>query len=1108
MADQKENRSGLSRTESVRAEITDAGVLLRARGIPVSDDDFHEGKNASGKPVRAVRQAEAYLRENDFLGLIKLLDLLKDSLVKSSSFSAEPNAIFGETLLKSGFRGLVLKDGFLDMTLSHAVLENGVLGFFDQRRRLPDIPLNYMLYVSVKELFARYAQPSLVTPDAVLDYFGIAEERKAYDLLEKELLCETANSDFVPDPALPAAPDSSGILDKLTEYRKKVQSPEDKAALDGIIVSLERHFSTIDNTLTLYRDRLDREKEADIEEKAREVREMKQIVLDKLDFTGLIMEREHQTRKRLDLLETEYREKTAELVEEKDREIHELKCTVHCRDGHIEQLLEKDRELERIKNSDAWKKMNQIDVTPVVRENLFLMLLKLPYRALRKIYRLIRRLLGRVKRRLFGKNTAKPVTETTAPETNPEIEANPDPSGLPAESKPVASPIEAVAADGKAAKPLRPVSPVRPFEAYRKLSVPKAEKCLVSIVIPVYNQFDYTYNCIGSILSNSGDVPFEILIADDCSTDLTVRIRELIEGLTVITNETNLGFLRNCNHAAGFARGKYILFLNNDTLVQDNWLKPLVTLIESDPSIGLVGSKLIYSHDLLQEAGGIFWKDGSAWNYGNKKDPTLSEYNYVKEADYISGAAIMLPRDLWTRIGGFDEAFAPAYYEDSDLAFTVRKLGYKVMYQPLSVVIHLEGISNGTDLSSGMKAYQVTNQSKFLRKWRDVLENEHFMNGENVFLARDRSRRRKHILVIDHYVPHYDKDAGGKCTNMYIKLFVRLGMQVTFLGDNFYPHQPYTEELQQIGVEVIYGNYYSQNWKEWLKENGRYFDYAYLNRPHIAINYIDALRDYSDCKIVYFGHDLHYLREMRQYEIDRNPELLESSRNWKMKEFEIFQKTDVIWVVGSYEQEIVAKQFPNKLVMNIPLYIYEKPKDEPARSFEERRDMIFVGGFGHPPNRDCVLWFAREVFPAVLAKYPDIKWYIVGSKPPEDVLALASDNIIVTGFVSDAKLDELYASCRLAVVPLRVGAGVKGKVLEAVYNRIPLVTTPIGAEGISLEEEAFIVAEPDRNMAKVINDLYTDFEGLKAIADRSGLFIDRHYSEKTAIEAVNTALAK
>lgn len=1096
MAEQQDRTTGFSRTEGGTAAVPDVKTLLRARGIPVSDTDFEEGKASSGKAVRADRLAETFLEENDFLGFIKLMDLLKDSLVRSSALSAEENTVVREKIGTGDDYGLILKDGFLDMTLSHAIYEDGRLLFFDQRQYFPDIPLNYILYASVKEIFTRFTSATLISPDTIFDYFGITAHKDVYDRLEKYICDRTADFEDVSNGAWPARPGSEDILAKLYAYRKSIKDPEEAAGLDGILQDLERHTAALDNTLTLYRDRLERDKTEQIDRKDREVCEMREIVLDKLAFTEMIMDREHREKKRLDHLESEYRAETAELISEKNKEIHELKCTVHCRDGHIEQLLEKDRELERIKSSAAWQKMNQ-NLSGIGRENVLIRLLKLPLRALRKILRGIRRLLGKIKRRLFAKNGAKPAKSVPVPETAATAAIPESPAGN-----------TDTGTQKDAVKAVRPVSPVKPFESYRKLTLPAADDCLVSIVIPVYNQFDYTYNCIRSILENSGDVPLEILIADDGSTDLTLRIRELIEGITVIKNETNLGFLKNCNHAAGFARGRYVLFLNNDTLVQDNWLKPLVTLIESDPSIGLVGSKLIYNHDLLQEAGGIFWKDGSAWNYGNKKDPTLPEYNYVKETDYISGAAIMISRDLWTRIGGFDETFAPAYYEDSDLAFTVRKLGYKVMYQPLSVVIHLEGISNGTDLSSGMKAYQVTNQSKFCRKWRDVLENNHFMNGENVFLARDRSRSRKHILVIDHYVPHYDKDAGGKCTNMYIKLFVKLGMQVTFLGDNFYPHQPYTEELQQIGVEVIYGNYYSLNWKEWLKENGRYFDYAYLNRPHIAINYIDALRDYSKCKIIYFGHDLHYLREMRQYEIDGNPELLQSSHNWKMKEFEIFQKTDVIWVVGSYEQQIVQKQFPNKLVMNIPLYIYEKPKGEPALSFEERKDIIFVGGFGHPPNRDCVLWFAREVFPGILARYPDIKWYIVGSKPPEDVLALAGDNIIVTGFVSDAKLDELYSSCRLAVVPLRVGAGVKGKVLEAVYNRIPLVTTPIGAEGISLEEEAFIVAEPDRNMAKVINDLYTDFDALRAISDRSGLFIDRHYSEKTAIEVVNIALAK
>lgn len=256
-----------------------------------------------------------------------------------------------------------------------------------------------------------------------------------------------------------------------------------------------------------------------------------------------------------------------------------------------------------------------------------------------------------------------------------------------------------------------------------------------------------------SFIKNSGEISYEILIGNDCSTDLTTRIAEIIPGVKCVTNEKNLRFVLNCKNAAKYAKGTYLLFLNNDTQVQPNWLEPLVSLIESADDIGMVGSKLVYPDGTLQEAGGILWRDGSAWNYGNRQDSALPEFNYVKEADYISGASIMLPRALWEEIGGFDERFVPAYCEDSDLAFTIRKMGYRVMFQPQSVVVHFEGVSNGTDTSSGQKKYQVVNSQKFYEKWKDVLEAEHFENGQNVFQARDRSRGKKTVLVVDHYIP-------------------------------------------------------------------------------------------------------------------------------------------------------------------------------------------------------------------------------------------------------------------------------------------------------------------------------------------------------------------
>lgn len=631
------------------------------------------------------------------------------------------------------------------------------------------------------------------------------------------------------------------------------------------------------------------------------------------------------------------------------------------------------------------------------------------------------------------------------------------------------------------------------FEEYKKLSFKQYENPEVSIIIPVYNQFEYTYNCLKSIKKNSGNIKYEIIIGNDCSNDMTKRINEIISGIRVITNKTNLRFLKNCNNAAQYAKGKYILFLNNDTQVQPDWLSSLIELMDKDEKIGLTGSKLVYADGRLQEAGGIFWNDASAWNYGNQCNPNEPEYNYVKEVDYISGASIMIKTSLWKEIGGFDERFAPAYYEDADLAFEVRKHGYKVVYQPLSVVIHFEGVSNGTDTTSGQKKYQVVNKDKFYEKWQSVLEKEHFPNAQNVFLAKDRSRSKKRILIVDHYVPHYDKDAGGKCTYMYMCLFAKLGYQVTFIGDNYFKHEPYTTKLQQQGIEVIYGNYYFKNWKQWLKENACYFDYAYLNRPHIAPKYIDIIKENSNAKIVYFGHDLHYLREYRQYQIEKNPELLRSSEKWKKIEHDIFNKADVIHVVGSYEQKVVSREFANKPVRNIPLYIYENVLEDINKDFSSRNDIIFVGGFGHPPNIDAVLWFGKEIFPQILKKHPNIKWYVVGSKVTPEIQALASDNIIIKGFVEDEELDKMYRQCKMAVVPLRVGAGVKGKVVEAAYYQIPLVTTSIGGEGLSTKENAFIMEDDGDRMAQLIIELYDDNERLKEMSDNAVAFIQNHF---------------
>ena len=633
-----------------------------------------------------------------------------------------------------------------------------------------------------------------------------------------------------------------------------------------------------------------------------------------------------------------------------------------------------------------------------------------------------------------------------------------------------------------------------------KINFPYAENPKVSIIIPVYNQVHYTYACLVSILENTGEFDYEIIIADDVSTDATKEIDKFVTGLVIARNESNQGFLRNCNNAAKKARGEYIFFLNNDTTVQKDWLPPLIRLLESDKSIGMVGSKLIYPDGRLQEAGGIIWSDGSGWNYGRCDDPNKPDYNYVRDVDYISGAAIMLSRKLWEDIGGFDERYAPAYCEDSDLAFEVRKRGLRVVYQPLSVVTHFEGVSNGTDVNgTGLKRYQVDNNKKLQEKWSEEFKNQYDNVGvPNAFRARERSRGKKVILFVDHYVPTFDKDAGSKTTFQYIKMFIERGYVVKFLPDNFAKSEPYTSILEQMGVEVLYGNEMRTNIFEWIENNQANIDIAYLNRPHIATKYIDFIKEKTDIKVIYYGHDLHFLRERREYELTGDVERKNASAYWKSMELDLMRKASISYYPSNVEVDYIHT-FDKKInAKAITAYVFEKFGNIDYNP-DIREGVLFVGGFSHPPNADALKYFLDNMWDEI---YAQIKapFYIVGSNATDEIKALHNEakGIIFKGFVSEEELKELYEKVRLVVVPLRYGAGVKGKVIEALYYNDPVITTSVGAEGIDNSYNQMLVAdEPGDFVEKCVN-LYNNKEALKAMSKAA----DDYVRNKHSIEAV------
>ncbi len=282
-----------------------------------------------------------------------------------------------------------------------------------------------------------------------------------------------------------------------------------------------------------------------------------------------------------------------------------------------------------------------------------------------------------------------------------------------------------------------------------------------------------------------------------------------------------------------------------------------------------------------------------------------------------------------------------------------------------------------------------------------------------------------------------------------------------------------------------------------------------MNRPHIAGKYVDFIKDHTDCKVIYYGHDLHFLRERREFELTGDIKKKRDSEYWKSVEFSMLYKAAMSYYPSNVEVEAIHQIDGSIPVKAITAYVYEQFLETLNKDFARREGLLFVGGFAHPPNADAVLWFAKEVFPLIREALPDVRFYVVGSKVTEEILALGTpeSGIVIKGFVTEEELAALYASCRLVVVPLRFGAGVKGKVVEAVYNGAPIVTTSVGAEGIFLAREVMEVADGEQAFADAVVRLYPDQERLLRMAEKTQVYIREHFSIDAAWRTVQDDFA-
>lgn len=637
-------------------------------------------------------------------------------------------------------------------------------------------------------------------------------------------------------------------------------------------------------------------------------------------------------------------------------------------------------------------------------------------------------------------------------------------------------------------------------EPFAPFTLPRMAKPHVSIVIPVHGKLPYTLACLRSLARHGAQVGFEVIVVDDASPDESAIMLAQIEGLRLLSNERNLGFVDSCNEGAAAAKGQFLLFLNNDTQVTPGWLDALLACFAERPDCGIAGPRLVYPDGRLQEAGGLVFADGSCWNTGRFEARNTPAYQYRRRTDYVTGAAMLLRREVFDRVGGFDTRYRPAYYEDTDLAFAVRQLGLSVYYEPASTVIHFEGITSGTDLANGTKRHQVTNQATFAAKWRTQLAAQPPPGTPLQRAVHWHARGR--VLVVDGTMPDPARDSGSLRLCNVLRLLDAHRWSTCFFPDDRRAGSTDTLALGRLGCEVLAAPDAGEL-PQWLAQHGRELHAVMLCRHTVAGQYAGLIRRHApQARLIFDTVDLHFIRERRAAELAGNPALLRQAEASQRSELALIEQSDVTVVVSALEQALLARMLPDARV-ELLSNIHEVHGS--TRPHAERKDLVFIGGWHHPPNADAIRWIAGAILPRLREALPQIRIHILGDMPEDARTALTQPGMEIHGRV--AQLEPWLDGCLASLAPLRFGAGVKGKINMAMSHGLPVIATTIAVEGMQLTDGSdVLVADDPHAYAEAVMRLVRDASLWQRLSEQGMENVSRHFSAGAAAATLERML--
>ncbi|HEY9806215.1 MAG TPA: glycosyltransferase, partial [Candidatus Obscuribacterales bacterium] len=610
-----------------------------------------------------------------------------------------------------------------------------------------------------------------------------------------------------------------------------------------------------------------------------------------------------------------------------------------------------------------------------------------------------------------------------------------------------------------------------------KLELPTSQTPLVTVILVLYNRAELTFQCLRSLAENFYN-SFEVVIVDNASSDETSLLLDRIQGAKIIRNSENRHFLLASNQAANVAQGKYILFLNNDAQVLPGSITAAVRTLESAEDIGAVGGKILLLDGSLQEAGSIIWQDGSCLGYGRGDSPFAPEYMFVRDVDYCSGAFLLTSRELFLQMGGFDEDYKPAYYEEADYCLRLWRSGKRVVYDPDAVILHFEFASSKS--SDAALQLQAKNREIFVNNHRDRLQTHYAPDPANILLARTAATHQPRVLFIDDRVPHAFLGAGYPRAREILLSLIELGYAVTFyplndLIDEGDWDTVYRDIPKAVEIMTEYGR---PKLAEFLQQRSGYYEAIMISRPHnmqIFQPIFTGRADlFTNTKVIYDAEALFSLREVAYRRLN-GQEVSEAEIEALIQdEVKLAAGVSSVISVSASESRRFAEQgFPT--VHTLSHTVTLRPTEN---SFQQRADILFVGAIHDDasPNADSVLWFANQVLPRIQEQLDSsVKFKIVGFNSSAKVFDLANDHIQVMGRVNN--LESYYNRARVFVVPTRFAAGIPLKIYEAASYGLPVVTTSLIAAQLGWQEgvELLVADSPDEFAEKCVQ-LYTHAE--------------------------------